>query len=274
MLNFIFMKKVPVFFYHSMVAGTDCYLGNDHIALASDLGALKEQGYQPISIADVVEFAKGNYRSYRKKLFAITFDDAPILDYFSYKSPTLGTIKPFKDILIESKLFDNGAAAMSFAIASEKAREELDRTCMQGNGDWGSQWWKQAIDSGVFEIGNHSLDHLHSSLEHPQHSRLEKGNFMCVDNYQDADTQIRRAQDQLAVLTDNTSSPYFAYPYGEVSEYLQREYFPNYSHEHKQLAAFTTEGRPVVKGDNIWTLPRFVCGDHWQSPEEFLALLK
>lgn len=253
------------------VDGTD-YFDNDHIALEQDLKILNSLDYRPIPLADIFDFVAGKKHLHPEdRVFTLTFDDAPILDYDAYQHPTLGEIKSFRHILQASPLFaDNKVSVTSFAIASEAAREELDKTCMQGNGDWRSDWYNAAIDSGLFKIANHSYDHLHFTLAKPNHSRGEQGNFHCVDNYQDADKQIRQAQQTLNELTKQRTAPYFAYPYGHAPDYLVNDYFPNHQAEHGIKMAFTTEGRRVKVGDSIWALPRLVCGHDWKSPAEFI----
>lgn len=266
-------NMIPVLCYHSMRVDGNDYHNNDHIALEKDLQTLAEQGYRPISAADLLSFLtrKKKFKA-DDKVFVLTFDDAPILDWDTYQHPTLGKIKSFRHILEDSTLFaDKSVPTVSFAIASEEARTELDRTCMQGNGDWQSDWWVDSINSGLFEIANHSLDHLHFTLAKPAHSRGEQGDFYCVDNYQDADIQIRQAQQTLNQLTNGKAAPYFAYPYGHASDYLVNDYFPNYQHEHGTQMAFTTEPRRVKLGDSLWKLPRFVCGQDWKSPKEFIS---
>ncbi len=99
-------KYIPVLCYHSMRVDGPDYSNNDHIALESDLATLHERGYRPISLADVAAFAEGKKRfKPSDKVFALTFDDAPILDYDSYQHPHLGAIKSFRAILLESKLY-------------------------------------------------------------------------------------------------------------------------------------------------------------------------
>ena len=65
-----------------------------------------------------------------------------------------------------------------------------------------------------------------------------------------------------------------AYPYGETNEYLVRDYLPRHVGEHRLRAAFGTLPEPVGKTSERWDLPRFVCGHHWGSVEEFAALMK
>lgn len=258
-----------------MIANTNSYSGNDHIALQADLELLDKLGFRILSSAQLIKLIK-NKVSYSgfKRACCITFDDAPIFDYCDFSRPHSRLILSFKSILLNSPIFRKSRVPVtSFAIASEEARRELDITCMKGNGEWGSDWWQEAIAQGIFEIANHSFDHMHDTLKQTHHSRGEKGNFYAVDNYEDADRQIRQAQDELDRLTGNRARALFAYPYGHVNDYLVREYFPDFQHEHRQEAAFSTAGDFAHKDSNIWNIPRFVCGDHWKSTDELEILL-
>ncbi len=268
--------KIPVLCYHSMVADTNNYLGNDHLALQADLDMLGKLGFRLISSSDLVDFIQGKsiLPLGVKKLCCITFDDAPAFDYYDFFRPHLGTILSFRSILLESVVFRKSKTPITnFAIASEEVRIELDQTCLEGKGEWSSEWWMEAISSRLFEIANHSYDHMHNTLKKTNHTRGESGNFYAVDNYEDADRQIRKAQDELDKLTGGQSQPFFAYPYGQVNEYLAREYLPNFQNEHRQIAAFSTAGDFAHKNSSRWNIPRFVCGNHWKTPEELQNIL-
>ena len=65
----------------------------------------------------------------------------------------------------------------------------------------------------------------------------------------------------------------FAYPYGEWSDFLAREYFPLEGSRHRVRAAFTTEPAPVSAGCDRWRIPRYVFGAHWRTPADFEKLL-
>jgi hypothetical protein len=88
-----------------------------------------------------------------------------------------------------------------------------------------------------------------------------------------ADAQIRQASDYLDARRGAPGARLFAYPYGESNDYLVKEYFPRHRAEHRQAAAFTTEPQPLSAGDDRWQLGRYVCGQHWRSPEGLRQLL-
>jgi peptidoglycan/xylan/chitin deacetylase (PgdA/CDA1 family) len=140
--------------------------------------------------------------------------------------------------------------------------------------DWYTdEWWVEAIASGLMGIANHSWDHNHSSLETVAQRNQEKGTFLNIDSYTDADAQIRRASDFLAARTGNRASPLFAYPFGDVSDYLARSYLPDHVAEHGLRAAFATRESSTRHHDSIWALPRLVCRDDWRSMDELAAIL-
>lgn len=272
-------KKIPVLCYHganAMLANSRAYLGNDQTALAEDLTVLQQRGYRLINGLDVVNFILGKVSFSRKdKVICISFDDAPILDYQAYDSPKIGRVTSFRSTLLQSEIFQRSqACVLNFVIADETARNELDVACLQGNADLSNKWWEQAIDKRLYDIANHSFDHMHEALQSTAHSRGEQGNFFAVDNYTDANTQIRLAYDKIQTVVNHKATPLFGYPYGHVSDYLRDEYFPNYTQEHQQQGAFSTGGEYVTEQTNIWEIPRFVCGHHWKTPAEFDRLLR
>ena len=89
-----------------------------------------------------------------------------------------------------------------------------------------------------------------------------------------ANAQIIQADEYIQRHTDSHAARLFAYPYGETTEYLIEEYFPNYMPQHRMLAAFTTGGEYATRASNQWNIPRFMCGLHWKSPEGLEKILR
>ena len=127
-------------------------------------------------------------------------------------------------------------------------------------------------DEGLLAIESHSWDHNHDTLPATVMGAAAKGTFANVSEWAQADAEIRQAADWLDAFL-GTRASLFAYPYGQGSAYLREEYFPRFAHEHRVRAAFGTAPAPVTPASDRWNLPRYVCGFHWQSPEEFEALL-
>lgn len=276
-MHFFWKKRqtIPVLCYHGMNADTTVYWGNDHLALTSDLQTLERLNYRLVDGMTVVDFILGKKRfSHTDKVVCISFDDAPTLDFYDFHSPKVGPVTSFRDILHNANIFQRSQSAiLNFAIADEQARNEIDVQCILGNDDMTSRWWESAIDEKLYYIANHSWDHMHEVVSQIAHSRGEKGNFYAVDNYTDADKQIRQAYEKLNHIVNGKATPLFGYPYGHINDYLRDDYFPNYQHEHQQQGAFTTDGEYVSRESNRWAIPRFVCGQHWNSPETFEAIL-
>ena len=78
----------------------------------------------------------------------------------------------------------------------------------------------------------------------------------------------------LCQITKNRSVPYFAFPYGQTSEYLIKDYLPKKKSIHGLKAAFTTGGTCLTQETLIWKIPRFVFGYHWKNKNDFKDLLK
>jgi len=270
--------RIPVLTYHALHAPGLDYMSNDHIALEEDLRVIRRSGFR---VADVKAIAASVHR--RKSPFAsgkwvgLTFDDGTDFDFIDLAHPHLGLIKSFCTILREAA-GPNGdrwpkPTGVSFVIASPEARKVLDRTCIAGLGQWRDTWWRDAARSGILAIGNHSWDHTHETLETVAQREQRKGTFYGIDNFEDADRQIRGAQEYINGRTDGLSTRLFAYPYGEASDYLVQEYFPRYKSAHKIVAAFGLTGDYVTAQSNRWNLPRFSCGADWKSPAELERIL-
>lgn len=122
-------------------------------------------------------------------------------------------------------------------------------------------------------IESHSWDHNHPDLDHVAQRDQLKGDFRNIDTFADCDVQVAGSADYIAGRLNGARPTLFAYPWGQASEYLRREYFPGYRDRHGFRAAFTTDPKPVSKTDSIWALPRFVFGRDWKSPAQLAGLL-
>lgn len=276
--------SVSILTYHSHnISGND-YRGNDHIALEDDIDALCREGFHFVSLRRIVGAALGGWNDHllqEKKCVAFTFDDGPLFDFQDFEHSRFGMQKSFRRILEEAqRRFPDSAGEIcgtSFVIASPAARQCMSMAPECGFTDVSNwlvdYWWFEAARGGLLDIGNHSWDHLHSSLPEVALSSGLRGNFGNVCSELDADAQIAMATHYVRLKTKALAVPFFAYPFGQTSEYLLNEYFPHYQCRHGMTAAFTTDGRPVMPDENRWSLPRFVCGYHWRSPDELLKML-
>ncbi len=272
--------RVPILTYHSLDATGTTYETNNHVALEIDLRVIRGCGFRVIPLSAVVDALLNEGPDLPHNCVAISFDDAPDFDYFDVYRPELGHVKGFARILREAtplftRLSGLGqkVCGTSFAIASRRAREVLDRTCIAGFGEWRDDWWREAHRGGYLRIANHSWDHTHETLPEVQQRDQRKGDFFGIDNYEDADAQIRQAEDFIEAKLGCPSARLFAFPYGEPVDYLVQEYLPNFISEHKQRAAFINDSRCVTDATNRWCIPRYVCGWQWKTPEGLQQIL-
>ena len=274
--------KATVLAYHSHnIAGGE-YCGNDHVALAADLVTLTEAGAKIIPLREIAEhLAAGRITGEGEALAGLSFDDGPVFDFEDFVHPQLGPQRGFLNILRDFQERHGAAAqpglhATSFVIASPDARAAMERAEDCGYPylqEWlGDRWWKPAVDSGLMAIGNHSWDHVHHAPAEIATSQSERDDFMCVDNYRDADREIRAASELINAKVDGRCD-LFAFPFGHANEYLVRDYLPRHVHEHGMHAAFGCEGRQVRPGDSVWNIPRAVCGHDWKTPQGLLQLV-
>lgn len=269
--------NIPVLTYHAINVTNNNYAENDHLALVSDLETIRELGLKIIPLSQVVDWHQGLLSDQEvARTVAITFDDGAWFDYYDLDHPTCGMQRSMFNILRDFNHRNTPALpahATSFVISSPQARSSLDKSGLIGKDWWGDQWWLQAASSGIMDIECHSWDHVHPELEKVAQQDQLKGDFSEVKTFADADIQFRQAGEYIARLLEGESPTLFAYPYGEFSHYVTKDYLPNNCSEHKFRAAFTTDPKAVSKTDNIWKLPRFVFGRDWASSDRLKQIL-
>jgi hypothetical protein len=253
------------------------------VALEEDLRLIHQLDFRLVSLVDVVDWLGGasNDAIEGGNSVAITFDDAPDWDYFDYIHPDVGgCVKSFYRILAEYAE-QTGLAkhperplAVSFAIADPEVRELLDRIGMAGRGHWRDSWWADMAATGVIGIANHSWDHTHVAVPTVRQREQRKGTFMGIDNEDDANAQIAQSQRFIWYRSAGLALPFFAYPYGDAPDYLVQEYLPRRMKSHGICAAFGTQGEPVMRGNNVWHIPRYVFGQHWQTQADLETILR
>lgn len=269
--------RVPVLTYHGLYAPGWDYHENDHVALEQDLAIIEGLGFTVVSLSAVVEhlFQQPDPGLEEGNFVALSFDDGTDFDYLDYHHPDWGYLKSFRSLLeAQPGLGWNGKTptATSFVIASPQARAELDRTCIAGRDQWRDDWWREAAESGALEIANHSWDHTHASLKEIAVGKEHQGTFDSIEDFESADAEILRAESFIRKKTGGASVPLFAYPYGESNDFLAEEYFP--ARRQWFEAAFVTGGEPLTPECGRWRLPRYVCGEHWKTPEGLIRILR
>ena len=268
--------RVPILTYHAMnITGND-YSDNDHVAFAEDLRLIHRLDLRIVPVARVVSALLGETaESELENCVALSCDDGAWFDWYDLDHPTFGPQRGFAGILRDFNTATGADVhATSFVIVSPDARAVLDLTCMVGRGWWGGEWWPLAAEGDLIAIESHSWDHNHPTLPVTAQHDQRKGTFKTIETYADADAELRQASDWLDAHCPARRTRLFAYPWGESNDYLLREYLPQYIAEHRLHAAFATEPRPVDGASDRWLLPRYVCGQHWRTPDQLERLLR
>jgi peptidoglycan/xylan/chitin deacetylase (PgdA/CDA1 family) len=270
------MTPVPILTYHALNMSGHDYAGNDHVALAEDLRFLHGNGYRIVRLVDVVD-ARVAGRQLPDKPVAITLDDGSDFDFHDIEHQHLGMQRSMLNVLRDFR-GEVGAAgqptleATSFVIASPRARSDLDQVSLIGRGWMSEAWWGEAARSRLMPIANHSWDHHHTCVREAV-ERGGSGTFHSLRDRAGADLQVRRARDYIAERAPGRAVALFAYPYGDASEYLIREYFPLGEAVTGTIAAFSADPAHVTAGSSVWDLPRYVCGANWKSTADLAHLL-
>ena len=275
------MTDIPILTYHSLnIEGND-YLGNDHVAFREDLRLLTALGWRIIPVTELVQLLTDPNAAWPAKCAAVTFDDGTNFDFEDLPHPSAGMQRSMLNIMRDFAIAHPGAQptmhATTFVIASGDARDTMDRTCILGRGWMSDSWWQAAVASGLLHIANHSWDHCHDSLPMIAQRDQLKGTFVGVDNKADADAQIKVAAEVIARIAPNPGVELFAFPYGIANPYLLEEYLPQQAKTgggQFVRAAFSTEPGPVTRDTSRWWIPRYVCGHHWKSSDELMAILR
>jgi hypothetical protein len=274
------MPALVLTWHSHNISGTE-YAANDHVAFASDVRTIHDAGARIVPLAEIARAAREGPRGGDDLLVGLSFDDGPRFDFADFEHPRFGPQRGFLGILRDFRVVVGEGAqprlhATSFVIASPEARRAMERAPDCGYPDmpdWlGDAWWSEAIDSGLMGIGNHSWDHVHHAVDRIAASAPRRDDFTLVDNYTDADREIRAAGAYINARVGGRCE-LFAFPFGHANAYLVHEYLPLRGYEHGMVAAFGTGGRAIAPGDSVWNLPRFVCGEHWNSPEGLRTLL-
>lgn len=276
-MPFELMARIPILTYHALHAPGWEYSTNDHVAFEHDLGCIRALGFRVASLVDIAEcvISETVDRLAAERVVGVSFDDGTDHDWHDFSHPGYGELKSMATILREQG-GDLGwgtlqANATSFVIVSPEARTTLDRTCIAGREQWRETWWREAAESGVLTIANHSWDHAHIALDRVAQRDNVRGDFRAIDSFVDAERQIGHAERYLRDRLGPHANGLFAYPYGQSNSYLVEEYLPR---QELVRAAFVEGGRYVTPETGRWTIPRFSCQSSWQSPAGLRAILE
>ncbi len=261
--------------WHSVNVLDDSYAGNDLVAFERDLQALARLGWTVLPLADALALqAEGGLPT---RAAVLTLDDGSIMDFRAFDHPTCGRqVSAFERLRRFASAQGRGTRhrphVSSFVIASPDARAELDRSDYMGLGVWPDDWWREANDSGLMAIENHSWDHNHASLARTLQRDNRRGDFRRIDTDAECRGEVDRASDYIERVAGRRPR-FFAYPYGQASDYLRGEYLPRFGPGLGLDAALGCDPEPVTPASDRWFLPRYMCGRDWRSPEELAGLL-
>jgi len=257
-------RKGFVLTFHSQnVTGYEHAALDDHVALDESLNLLAALGMPVLRLVDAVHYLRESPDKLPARYVCLTFDDGTDFDWRLVKGPTGQIHEPFSSILKRHE-----ATGTSFVVASPEAREDIMRPLQPVQ--MSEDWWHDAQQSGLIDIGVHGWDHVHPSVTAMRSTPDLIERFDRVASREQALLQIDKAVDYIATRAGPGSARVFAYPYGQVSDFLADSYLPA---QDRILAAFTTAGVAIEEGMDRWRLPRFVCGWHWRSPDELRKLL-
>lgn len=206
----------------------------------------------------------------------LTLDDGPLFDFESVDYPPYGQQRSMLEIIksvhkskFGLKLGVPPVVGTSFVIASDATRKRI-ATAM-GDEHWlTDRWWWSAQRSGYLDIGSHSWNHVHPFSSYAKSRPEMVETFWRVETEEEAELQVIEGSRSVRVRTMHDAARLFAYPYGQYSGYLIAEFLPK---QNEVWGAFTTQPEYVHPGTSLWTIPRFVCNDHWRSPSELLSIL-
>ena len=229
---------------------------------------LHAQGYRFISLDTLLDSLDGSGSAPGKSV-CLTFDDGCDFDVRDIDYPGFGLQRSFAGIMRDFLARQGSSApeqlqATTFVIASREARRIIDQKSLYGKGWISDDWWGK---DPLITVGNHGWDHNHPDLG------PDRGGFTGIMTMEQCQLQVEEAAAEIAAHSGSWPE-FFAYPFGESSEFIREHYFPKFTHRHRCRAALGTEPGHVTPGSNRWDLPRYVCGRDWKNPDELLELLK
>ena len=268
------MAQVPILTYHANnINGLD-YQTNDHIALQQDLRLIHDLGFHVISLDQLISWKAGKITdSEVEKAVVLTCDDGTWFDYHDVDHPSYGKQISFFNLLKNHQQQAQQKVHMTnFVIVSPEARVILDQKCLVGRGWWTDDWWQAAQASDLMAIENHSWDHNHGVLDN---NNIHDDSFKHIDTELACDRQLKRSQDFLKrFFAGQHQAKYFAYPYGNYSEFLRFQYLPSKGTKLGLVAAFTTAPKHVNRSSHLWAMPRYVCNNDWHNTKQLTQILQ
>ena len=264
-------------FHSHNIAGND-YATNDHVALDATLAHLERERVPVLRLLDVARRLRAGALDRLPERFAcITFDDGTDYDWRDLAHPQHGPQRSMFSVLrahsrrLLGVLWTRRAHATSFVIASSVARSEISGTALGDASLMSDSWWRAAQRSGLMDIGTHGWNHVHPAVSEmrAQPDLIER--FDRVQTPAEAALQVDRAFDAIRNTAGGDAGRVFAYPYGQVSEFIATHHLPA---QKNIVAAVSVEPAPVHGKSDPWRIPRFVCGHDWKDEAGLAAILR
>jgi len=268
-------SRFVILSWHSIRVLDNHYADNDLIAFGEDLATLDLRGWTVLPLASALAgMRRGNLPD---KVAVLTADDGSIMDFEPFEHPTCGLqkslarrLREFRDSLPADSRHQPHVSA--FAIASPEARDELDRTDYMNLNVWRDDWWAAANASGLISIESHSWDHNHGSLERTVQRDNRRGDFRHIETEAECRAEVDQASDYIEKRSGRRPR-FFAYPYGQASEYIRGEYLPRHGPALGLEAALACDPEPVTALSDRWHLPRYMFARDWKEPGDLARLL-
>ena len=261
--------------WHSIRVLENRYADNDLIAFGEDLVTLDALGWTVLPLSDALAgLAVGNLPD---KVAVLTADDGSIMDFEPFDHPTCGLqnslgqrLHEFRETLPADSRHRPHVSA--FAIASPEVRVELDRTDYMSLNVWRDDWWAEANATGLISIESHSWDHNHGSLERTVQRDNRRGDFRFIETEAECRAEVDQASDYIERKAGRRPQ-FFAYPYGQASDYIRQEYLPRRGPALGLKAALACDPEPVTAQSDPWHLPRYMFARDWKEPGDLARLL-
>jgi len=267
--------RLIILTWHSINVLDNTHAGNDLVAFGEDLELLDRLGWTILPLAEAL--ARRAAGTLPERVAVLTMDDGSIMDFHDFEHPTCGRqASVFKRISqFAAKLpadSPHEPHVTSFVIASPEARDELDRVDYMSLGVWPDDWWARANASGLMSVESHSWDHNHGSLSSTVQRNNRRGDFRHIETEAECRAEVDQASDYIERRSGRRPR-FFAYPYGQASDYLRGEYLPRYGASLGLEAALGCAPEPVGPSSDRWCLPRYICGRDWKSTRDLEVLL-
>ena len=263
-------------FHSHNVSGAN-YATNDHVALDATLTLLERLRIPVLRLLDVARRLRaGTFGALPPRFACITFDDGSDYDWRDIEFAGHGVQRSMFSILRSHSRSLLGltwlrrAHATSFVIASPGARHEIAASAFADPALMTDAWWARAQRSGLMDIGTHGWNHVHPAVSEMSSRPDLVERFDRIDGARDAELQVDRAFRAIQQTAGRDAGLVFAYPYGQVSNYLADVYFPA---QQNIVAAVAARPEPLRADTDCWRVPRYVCGPDWKSDQDLEGLL-